>query len=509
MNRRRFLKATTSLALPIALNGFGINALARNSVLVNSLLTTNAALADRILVIININGGNDGLNMVIPVDQYSVYNSLRSNIAIPQSSLLALAGNDATGLHPAMTGLRDLYNDGKLTILHSVGYPNPDQSHQRSGDIWMTGVASNQYADTGWAGRYLDDRFPGYPENYPSAAMEDPLALQIGYLTSTTLLGPIQSMGVAINDPNSFYTLVGGTTTTAPPDYLPCCDAGDKIAHIRQQQSLAVGYAGEIKKAYDAGATRATYPTSGQNALADQLKIVARLIHGGLKTKVYFVTIGGFDTHSAQVDTSDNTIGAHATLLGKVSGGIKAFQDDLGLQGTADKVIGMTFSEFGRRANSNNSKGTDHGMAAPMFVFGQNVRHPTIGVNPDLSNLIVGSDGSRNIPYQIDFRRVYTDILNDWFGAGIGKTNTLLFSPATTTLAFPTVSLFSGMVETLKTGNWADRSVWSVGRKPLASEYVRVNAGHTLTVDAPFSVRNIRLDGKIRYTGPFTVRVTG
>lgn len=508
MNRRKFLTTTTSLALPIALNGFGINALARNSVLVNSLLATNAASADRILVIININGGNDGLNMVIPVDQYSAYNSLRSNIAIPQNNVLALAGNSATGLHPAMTGLRDLYNEGKLTIIHSAGYPNPDQSHQRSGDIWMTGVASDQYADTGWAGRYLDNRFPGYPENYPSAAMEDPLALQIGYLTSTTLLGPVQSMGVAINDPNSFYTLVG-SSTTAPPDYLPCCDAGDKIAHIRQQQTLAVGYAGQIKSAYDAGATLATYPTAGQNSLADQLKIVARLIHGGLKTKVYFVSIGGFDTHSAQVDTTDNTIGAHATLLGKVSSGIKVFQDDLGLQGTSDKVIGMTFSEFGRRANSNNSKGTDHGMGAPMFVFGKNVTHSTIGVNPDLSNLIVGSDGSRNIPYQIDFRRVYTDLLNDWFGAGIAKTNTLLFKTSPTTLGFPTVSLFSNFVETLKTGNWADKSVWSVGRKPMPTEFVRVNAGHILTVDSPLTVRNIKLDGKIRYTGPFTVRVTG
>ncbi|MEZ0607266.1 DUF1501 domain-containing protein [Fibrella sp. WM1] len=506
MNRRKFLTTTTSLALPLALNGFRVNALARNSVLVRSLLGTNAVAADRALVIININGGNDGLNMVIPVDQYSAYSSLRSNIAIPQSSVLALAGNDATGLHPAMTGLRDLYNDGRLTILHSVGYPNPDQSHQRSADIWMTGVSSNQYAETGWAGRYLDDRFPGYPDNYPSATMEDPLALQIGFLTSTTLLGPIQSMGVAINDPNSFYTLVG-SSTNAPPDYLPCCDAGDKIAHIRQQQTLAVGYAGQIKAAFDAGATRATYPTS--NSLADQLKIVARLIHGGLKTKIYFVSISGFDTHSAQVDATDNTIGAHATLLGKVSAGIKAFQDDVALQGIADKVIGMTFSEFGRRANSNNSKGTDHGMAAPMFVFGQPVKHPTIGVNPDLSNLIVGNDGSRNIPYQIDFRRVYSDILNDWFGAGIAKTNALLFKTSPSILDFPTVSLFSNMVETVKTGNWADRTVWSVGRKPLPSEYVRVNAGHTLTVDAPFTVRNIRLDGKIRYTGPYTVRITG
>ncbi len=508
MNRRNFLSTASSLALPIALNGYGMNALAGHSTLVQSLLMSNAAATDRILVIVNISGGNDGLNMVIPVDQYSAYNGLRSNIAVPQNKVLTLTGNDATGLHPSMAGLQSLYNDGKLTIVHSVSYPNPDQSHQRSSDIWMTGVSSNQYADTGWAGRYLDDRYPGYPEAYPSASMKDPLALQIGYLTSTTLLGLSQSMGIAINDPNSFYTLVG-TGSATPPDYLPCCDAGDKIAHIRQQQALSVGYAARIKAAFDAGTTRATYPTAGQNSLADQLKIVARLIHGGLQSKIYFVSLGGFDTHSAQVDTTDNSLGAHATLLGKLSGGIKVFQDDLALQGTADKVVGMTFSEFGRRATSNVSKGTDHGIAAPMFVFGQAMQHPTIGVNPDLSNLTVNSDGTKNIPMQIDFRRVYTDLLNDWFGVGIPKTNTLLFKTSPMTLDFPTVSLFSGVVETVKTGNWADRTVWSVGRKPLPTEFVRVNAGHTLTVDAPLVVRNITLRGTIRYTGPFTVRVTG
>ena len=508
MNRRKFLTTTSSLALPIALNGYSLNALTRNSTLVQSLLMTSAPVADRILVIININGGNDGLNMVIPVDQYSAYNGLRSNIAIPQNKVLALTGNDATGLHPAMTGLQTLYNDGKLTVLHSVSYPNPDQSHQRSSDIWMTGVSSNQYADTGWAGRYLDDRYPGYPDAYPTTAMEDPLALQIGYLTSTTLLGPVQSMGIAINDPNSFYTLVGSATAT-PPDYLPCCDAGDKISHIRQQQALSVGYAAQIKAAFDGGTTRATYPTAGQNSLADQLKIVARLIHGGLKTKIYFVSLGGFDTHSAQVDTADNSLGAHASLLGKLSGGIKVFQDDLVLQGTADKVVGMTFSEFGRRATSNVSKGTDHGIAAPMFVFGQTMPHPTIGLNPDLSNLTVNSDGTKNIPMQIDFRRVYTDLLNDWFGVGVAKTNTLLFKTSPTALDFPTVSLFSRAVETVKTGNWADKTVWSVGRKPFATEFVRVNAGHILTVDTPLVVRNISLQGKIRYTGPFSIRVTG
>ena len=483
------------------LDGFGMKAMSYQSTLVQSLLGTTALASDRVLVIVYLNGGNDGLNMVIPRDQYSLYTGLRSNIAIPENAVLPLDGNLATGLHPAMTGMRDLYNNGKLSIVHSVSYPNPDQSHYRSTDIWMTAVDSNQLSNSGWAGRYLENRFPGYPVGYPNAQMEDPLAIQIGYLTSTALLGSQQSMGIALSDPNSFYQLVGSGGTPSPGD-LPCCDAGDLIAFIRQQQALSVGYATEIKRAADAGQNMATYPVAtDKNTLADQLKIVARLIHGGLKTKIYFVSLSGFDTHSTQVDT-DVTLGAHALLLQKLSIAINTFQQDLKLQGTEDKVIGMTFSEFGRRANSNNSKGTDHGVAAPMFVFGSSIKHPTIGQNPDLANL-TGQNGNKDIPMQIDFRRVYSDVLNDWFGTNPPTTNTLLFKP------FPTVSLFSDTVETVASGNWQDKNVWTIGRVPFANEYVKVNTGHILTVDHNISVKKIRLDGKLKFTGPYSVQMTG
>ncbi|MVM30183.1 DUF1501 domain-containing protein [Spirosoma sp. HMF4905] len=501
MKRRDFLAATSASVLPIMLDGFGLKAMSHQSALVQSLLNTSALASDRILIIIYLNGGNDGLNTVIPLDQYSLYNGLRSNIAIPQNAVLGLDGNPATGLHPAMTGMRDLYNDGKLSIIHSVSYPNPDQSHYRATDIWMTAVDSNQISSSGWAGRYLENRFPGYPTGYPNDQMEDPLAIQIGYLTSTALLGSQQSMGIALSDPDSFYQLVGSTSTTSPND-LPCCDAGELIAFIRKQQALSVGYSSEIKQAADAGQNLATYPASGQNSLADQLKIVARLIHGGLKTKIYFVSLGGFDTHSGQVDSGDVTAGSHAALLGKLSTAVTTFQQDLKLQGTEDKVVGMTFSEFGRRANSNDSKGTDHGIAAPMFVFGSNLKHRTIGQNPDLANL-TGQAGNKDVNMQIDFRRVYTDILNDWFGAQHTTTSSLLFHE------FPTVSLFSDTVETVATGNWKDPNVWTVGRVPFANEYVKVNAGHTLTIDKTVSVKNIRLEGKLLFTGPYSIQMTG
>ncbi len=502
MKRRDFLTAASASLLPVMLDGFGLKAMHRQSALVQALLGTTANTSDRVLVIVYLNGGNDGLNTVIPVDQLSVYNGLRGNIAIPEGKILALDGNPATGLHPAMTGLRNLYNDGNLSIVHSVSYPNPDQSHYRSTDIWMTAVDSDKESASGWAGRYLEGRFPGYPAGYPNAQMEDPLAIQIGYLTSTALLGSQQSMGIALNDPNSFYQLVGSGDTASPGD-LPCCDAGDLIGFIRRQQALSVGYASEIKRAADAGKNLATYPTAAdKNSLADQLKIVARLIHGGLKTKIYFVSLGGFDTHSGQVDANDNTLGGHASLLGKLSTAIATFQQDLSLQGTQDRVVGMTFSEFGRRANSNNSKGTDHGVAAPMFVFGTAVKHRTIGQNPDLANL-TGQSGNKDIGMQIDFRRVYTDLLNDWFGTARTTTNALLFKN------FPTVSLFSDTVETVASGNWMNRAVWTVGRVPTAGEYVRINAGHTLTVDQTVTIKNIRLEGKLKFTGPYSIRMTG
>ncbi|HEV7383203.1 MAG TPA: DUF1501 domain-containing protein [Dyadobacter sp.] len=509
MERRDFLAAASSAMLPVMLNGFGVKSIAADSALVRSLRETAAANGDRVLVIVYLGGGNDGLNTVIPLDHYSKYNELRPNIAISENLVLRLTGAPELGLHPVMTGMRALYDEGKLAIINSVSYPNPDLSHYRSTDIWMTGVDAAQYARSGWAGRYLNNRFEGYPVNYPNQEMEDPLAVQIGQISTTTLLGNEQSMGITLQDPNTFYQLIGEPNTTVD-DTVPCCYAGDLISFVRQQQVLTVGYAAEIKAAADAGSNLAPYPDAAlKNELADQLKIVARLIHGGLRSKIYYVELGGFDTHSGQVGTN-NSEGVHAQLLKKVSDAIAAFQQDLKLQGIEDKVLGMTFSDFGRRANSNASKGTDHGVGAPMFVFGTGIKRQLIGTSPNLSTGLLpispqSWDTNRDIKMQVDFRRVYADILDDWFGTARSKTDQVLFRN------FKTTSLFSDVVQSISSGAWANPEVWSNGRVPVSSATIRINSGHTVLVGQNIYAKHLKVEsgGKLQFLGDYSANISG
>ena len=351
------------------------------------------------------NGGNDGLNMVLPIDTYSSYRNARSNVAIPENKILSLSGTSKTGLHPAMTGVQQLFNEGKAAIVQAVGYPQPNFSHFRATDIWMSGSDSDDYISSGWMGRYLDNEYPGFPTDYPNSTMPDPLGIQIGSVTSLTFQGPQVSMGMSITDPENFYNLIDGIEDPAPNT-----PAGYELTYIRTIARQTQQYADVIKSAALSVPTQATYPSNNQ--LADQLKIVARLIKGGLKTRVYMVSIGGFDTHSIQVDQADTTVGTHATLLSRVSGGIKAFMDDLKFLGVEKRVIGMTFSEFGRRIKSNSSLGTDHGAAAPVIMFGEYVKSGVLGDNPTIPSNVTVND---NIPMQYDFRSLYASVLENWF----------------------------------------------------------------------------------------------
>ena len=406
MKRSEFLSGAIPAAalLPELINGYSVKAFHESSPLVQALMRGNT-LTDHVLVIIQLAGGNDGLNMVIPVAaDYANYYNARTNIAIPEAAVLPIAGVAGTGLNPAMTGLQSLFSEGKAKVVQAVGYPQPNFSHFRATDIWMSASNSNQQVYSGWAGRYLDYEFPNYPIGYPNTSMPDPLAIQIGGLTSLTLQGPTRNMGMSITNPTSFYNLIAGTN-----DYAPNTRAGKELTYVRNINRQTQGYANVIKNAANAVTVQATYPTG--NTLADQLKIVARLIKGGLKTRVYMVSFGGFDTHSIQVN-ADKVTGTHATLLGRVSGAIKAFQDDLKFLGVEDRVLGMTFSEFGRRIKSNSSVGTDHGAAAPLFLFGNQVEAGMLGVNPTIPTVATVND---NVPMQYDFRSIYATILEKWF----------------------------------------------------------------------------------------------
>lgn len=416
MKRRDFLKITPAAGLAAMVSGLPVSTFASHPLL--ELLAKQTQMTGRVMVLIQLNGGNDGLNTVIPLDQYSALSSARNNILIPQSKVLPLTGTGVTGLHPAMKGVRDLYNSGFVNITQGVSYPNPDYSHFRATDIWLTASDATQYLNTGWVGRYLDTQYKNYPTGYPSTTMPDPLAIQIGYGISPVLQGPNVNMGMAIADINSFYNIVNGTV-----DPAPSTPAGHELTFIRYIAQQTKQYNGVIQAAAQKANNLSTlYPTSG-NSLSDQLKIVARLIAGGLQTPIYIVSMGSFDTHSGQTDATDTTIGTHANLLTQLSEAVYAFFDDLQKLGKFEDVAAMTFSEFGRRIVSNASGGTDHGSAEPVMVFGAGVNPGLLGNNPTIP---ANASASDNIAMQNDYRSVYSAVLADWFQISTQDMNTVL-----------------------------------------------------------------------------------
>ena len=468
MKRREFLKHSVPAAalFPAIVDGYSVKAFTGKSPLLQALMDPSID-TDHVVVIVQLNGGNDGLNTVIPLDNYSSYYNARSNIAIPQNKVLALTGTSKTGLHPGMTGMRTLFNEGKLSIVQAVGYPTPNFSHFRATDIWMSGSDANTVVNSGWEGRYLNSEYPNFPNGYPNATMPDPLAIQIGSVTSLTLQGPTVSMGMSITDPTSFYNLLNGIQDPAPNNYM-----GHELTYIRDVATQTNQYALRIRDAANSVTQQSTYPTG--NSLADQLKIVARLIKGGLKTRVYMVSYGGFDNHSLQVNSTDTTTGTHANLLTNISNAVKAFVDDCEFLGVDERVIGMTFSEFGRRIKSNSSLGTDHGAAAPMFLFGKNVIPGVVGSNPTIPTNVTVND---NIPFQYDFRSVYASILQKWFCVDDTALQTILFRN------FQTMNIVKSIGCSNSGGQTAGDSLIKIKPNPFVTFTIiefSTTGGHTL-----------------------------
>ena len=419
MERRKFIQSTVILSAPLLLNRIPVIAAPHKLTKELSAVANAAAVCEKILVIVQMNGGCDGLGTILPKDKYSQLSNARSNILIPESSILSLNNNATTGLHPSMPELQNLYNNGKMMIVQGVSFSDPNYSHFRSSDIWATGANANQVIETGWLGRALDLSYPNFPQTYPNASMPDPLSVQIGSNLPFSLQGPSINMGYCVQNPDDLLNVINATT-----DPVPNSDYGAELTFLRLMKDQSNAYRTSLQNAYNVPqAIAATYPND--NWLADQLKVVARLINGGLKTPVYIVNHpGGFDTHENQVSGSDKREGRLSDNLKILSKAIGAFQQDLAVMGKANKVATMTVSEFGRRIISNDSLGTDHGRGAPVMFFGTELNtsmsaiagtaHPIsgmIGVSPSIPEIANVYD---EVQMQFDFRQVYSSILQDW-----------------------------------------------------------------------------------------------
>ena len=415
MERRKFIKLSAA-ASAIGLTPFQLQAALK------SYLPFEGCpdISNRKLVLINLAGANDGLNTIIPINQYDTYSNLRPTIKVPNSGLNSYITLDATlpenqqiGLNPALTSFKTIYDKSWLRIMQSVGYPSQNKSHFKSTDLYLTGNDGNSLlngVDSGWMGRFME-------LYYANLVVETfPLAVEIG--SSKTSLGfhGEDQHGLALNitgqDPSGFYTILNGLGGV-PPTNFPNSDYGKELEFIKNTDALSNQYAQSISSAFNAGQNDVSYPDTD---ISNQLKTVARLISGDLQSKIYMVRLGGFDTHNAQVQGSGNVIGKHYDLLTQLSQAIESFMNDLKSQNIAEDVVGLTFSEFGRKAGENGSFGTDHGEIAPMFVFGEPVSGGVTGTNPDLT------EATSNNNYQIqtvqyDYRQTFATLLQDFLGA--------------------------------------------------------------------------------------------
>lgn len=361
-----------------------------------------AALAngssDRILVMIRLDGGNDGLNTIIERENPNYY-SLRPTIAVQAPNLWNL--NTQFAMPKATEALQGLWNEGMMKVILNVGYPQPNYSHFRSYDIVASASDSNTIVNTGWIGRFLDNEYAAFLETPPTI----PPALQIGVQSDLVFKAQNANMALAVSSPQEFYQIAQtgqlyetATLGTTPRDL--------ELAYVRQTANSAFRYATSIKESYARGKNQVDYPLD--NYLGEQLAIVAKLIKGNLGTRIFMVEIGGFDTHAHQYD-------AHLGLLNDIATAVKSFYEDLelGNAGLSEKVLGMTFSEFGRTIYENGSLGTDHGWGTPMLMFGGGIGNGVVGTYQDLTN----PDPFTDPEFSIDFRDVYATVLKDWMGS--------------------------------------------------------------------------------------------
>ncbi|PTX91076.1 DUF1501 domain-containing protein [Opitutus sp. ER46] len=394
-----FLPTTRREFLGLSAKGLGLLAFSQFAprfLVQSTLAQTPAPEKDRsILVLVQLAGGNDGLNTLIPFEDADYYR-LRPTLGIPKANVLRL--NDTHGLHPSMTALHALFGEGQLSVIQNVGYPNPNRSHFRSTEIWETACDPNEVLSSGWVGRFLDNACAGTP-----ADAHDPLAVHI------TTNGVPQSF--TSEHPHPTFGLLPGAgnrkdneETRRLLEQLAGTDASGASENTTfLQQTFMDTLVTETKVQRVIGRYRPAHPYPG-TPFAASLRNVAALIAGGLPTRVYFVSLSGFDTHS-------NQLTQQANLLTQLSDALAAFQRDLKAHALDQQVLTMTFSEFGRRPSENESRGTDHGTAAPLFVLGPRVQGGLQGTAPSLKLA-----PNQDLTFSTDFRQVYATVLDRWLG---------------------------------------------------------------------------------------------
>jgi uncharacterized protein (DUF1501 family) len=382
-NRRDFLKASSLVGLGATVPTF----LARTALAAPD--ASKPGAKDTILVVVQLTGGNDGLNTVIPYKD-DLYASYRPTIKVPADRVKKV--NDSIGLHPSLDGLAGLLEDKALCVVQGVGYPNPSQSHFRSMDIWQAASTAESLTE-GWVGRAL--KAMNTPAFHVAGNNETaPLALT-GSPARVPSITSIEDFQLKLADKAGKAVIEDAAKTGNKSGLL---DFVSKTALNTYASSQKLQ---EIGKNYQ---PKVPYPATG---LANRLKLCAQLIDAGMGARVFHVSIDGFDTHANQGGPQ----GTQANLLAEVSGAITAFYKDLAARGHKDRLLVMTFSEFGRRAKENGSKGTDHGSGAPMFLVGGKVKAGAVGEHPSLKDLEMG-----NLKFGIDFRQVYSAILDKWLG---------------------------------------------------------------------------------------------
>ncbi|HIA47569.1 MAG TPA: DUF1501 domain-containing protein [Candidatus Hydrogenedentes bacterium] len=347
---------------------------------------------DRVLVVVQLAGGNDGLNMLVPYSNDAYYNA-RPGLALKKERLITI--NDDLAFNQKFSGMKNVYDNGQLAIIQGIGYPNPDRSHFRSMEIWHTASDSDEYESTGWIGRYFDHECSG------SARPQVGVSITKEHLQA---FSSKKGYGVSFEDPKSFGWKEGkghDSSNSFAELNAATSNSDSNIDFLRHVTSNAIMSSKEVHKASEMAGQEMN--RRGRTPLSRTLSNVAALIKNELSTRIYYVNAGGFDTHA-------NQTGQHDNLLNQVSTGLEGFQNQLRKDGTADRVTTMIFSEFGRRVNENKSGGTDHGTAAPMFLMGENVNAGLHGRTPSLTDLDQG-----DLKFTTDFRSAYADVLENWF----------------------------------------------------------------------------------------------